>query len=265
MAEVEVGGRALWVQRQGRGRPLLLLPGMATHSLHWGDAFLGALGEGAQLVLLDHRGTGRSARDRAPFTVVDLAEDAAGALAALGIAQADVLGFSLGGMVAQELALRAPERVRRLVLVGTTPGGPGARGVAEETLAPLLAAMRAHDGEGALRAGWEANVAGPVAGDPEAYARWVQVNVARPFALATLRGQLAAARGHATAERLVALARPTLVVHGTADRVVPPADAELLARELPYARLELIDGAGHLVFWEAPARVAQLVGEHLAA
>jgi pimeloyl-ACP methyl ester carboxylesterase len=267
-AAVHVGGRALWAQRWGDGGggvPLLLLPGMATHSGYWPEAFLRALEPAVAPVLLDHRGSGGSARDGEPFAVADLARDALGALDALGVQRAGVLGFSLGGMVAQELALAAPERVVALVLVGTSPGGPQAAGVQGSALDPLLDAMRAHDGERAIRAGWEANVGPALAGDEAAFARWVATTTERPFPLPTLRAQRAAAGEHDAAARLRALAGvPTVVVHGTEDRLVPAADGTLLAELVPGAGLELVEGAGHLVFWEQPEHVAGLVREVLA-
>ncbi len=259
MAELQVEGRALWAERRGDGAPLLLLPGMATHSAIWPEAFLAALEPELAPVLLDHRGTGRSARDRAPFAIADLAADALAVLDLLGVERAAVLGFSLGGMVAQELALLAPDRVSHLVLVGTSPGGDEAAGVQEEALAPLLDAMREHDGERAIRAGWAANAGPALQADEAAFARWVQTSTVRPFPMPTLRAQRAAAAGHDTAERLAALDVPTLVLHGTEDRLVPATDGRLLAELVPGARLELLEGAGHLVFWEAPDRVAGMV------
>ncbi len=264
MAELQVEGRALWAERRGTGSPLLLLPGMATHSAIWPEAFLAALEPELAPVLLDHRGTGRSARDREAFTTTDLAVDALAVLDLLGVERAAVLGFSLGGMVAQELALLAPDRVSGLVLVGTSPGGNEAAGVQEDALDPLLAAMREHDGERAIRAGWEANAGPALQADDAASARWVEVATVRPFPKPTLRAQRAAAAGHDAAQRLAALDVPTLVVHGTEDRLVPAADGRLLAGLVPGARLELVEGAGHLVFWEAPDRVAALVKELVA-
>jgi len=261
VAELQVEGRALWAERRGAGVPLLLLPGMAAHAGYWPEQFLAALEPELAPVLLDHRGTGRSARDRAPFTIADLAGDALAVLDALGVPRAAVLGFSLGGMVAQELALLAPDRVSHLVLLGTSAGGEGAHGVQADALDPLLDAMRAHDGERAIRAGWDANVGPALRGDGAAFRRWVRTATALPFPMATLRSQRAAAAAHDASGRLGALAVPTLVVHGTEDRLVPPADGRRLAELVPGARLELVEGAGHLVFWEAPERVAGLVKE----
>lgn len=261
-AVVGANGRPLWVQRRGTGRPLLMLPGMATSSGAWGEPFLEALGE--DLLLLDHRATGRSGRDRAPFCVSDLADDAAHAVASLAVEEFDVLGFSLGGLVAQELALRHADRVRRIVLIGTSAGGAGARGVQEKAIEPLIQAMAEFDGERAVRVSWEASVSPGYAGNPAAFAAWISAATAAPFPLATMRHQRAAALAHDAAERLPTLRAPVLVVHGTLDAIVPCSDGKQLARLIPDAVFEAIEDAGHLAFWEQPEWVARAVKEHLA-
>ena len=261
-ATVVVDGRGLWAQRRGSGRPLVLLPGMATHSGIWPQSFLDALGD--DLLLIDHRATGRSDRDRSAFTVADLADDVVGVLASQGIEEADVLGFSLGGLVAQEVALRRPGLVRRLVLIGTSAGGDESAGLRAEAIEPLIDAMAAFDGERAVRVSWESNVSPAFAGDAGAFAEWVRVATAAPFALAALRHQYAAVAAHDAAERLGALRAPTVVVHGTRDELIPIGDGRQLADRIPGACLEQIEGAGHLVFWEQPDRIAGIVRRHLA-
>jgi pimeloyl-ACP methyl ester carboxylesterase len=263
MSTVTVGGRTLHAARRGSGPPLLLLAGMSANHAFWPEGLLAALEPHVELVLYDHRGTGASGREREPFTLAELAADAAGVLGELGLAPAHVLGFSLGGMVAQELALSHPEAVDHLVLAGTSPGGPDAEPLDEERFAALREAMAAHDLEGALRSAWTANVSARFAADEAAFGRWAQAAAAHPMALRTLEHQLAAARDHHAADRLAALASPTLVLHGAADELLPAANAELLGAVIPGARVELLAGAGHFFAWEEPERTAALVLEHL--
>src|SRR5215207_2055432 len=101
---LSVNGTDLFFERRGEGEPLLLIQGMAGHSLHWGEPFLRELERDFELILYDHRGLGRSAPHEGAFTIADLAGDAAALLDGLGLDDAHVLGISMGGMVAQELA-----------------------------------------------------------------------------------------------------------------------------------------------------------------
>jgi pimeloyl-ACP methyl ester carboxylesterase len=263
VSTVTVGGRSLHAARRGSGPPLLLLAGMSANHAFWPQELLAALEPHLELVLYDHRGTGASGREREAFSLADLAADAAGALAELDLPRAHVLGFSLGGMVAQELALAHPEAVDRLVLAGTSPGGAGAVPLAEERFAAMREAMAEHDLERALRSAWAANVSAEFAADEVAFGRWAQAAAAHPMAMRTLEHQLAAARGHDAASRLGQLAAPTLVLHGEGDELLPAANGELLAAAVPGARLELLPGAGHFFAWEQPERTAQLVLAHL--
>jgi 3-oxoadipate enol-lactonase len=123
-AELATGPTVHYVRR-GEGEPLLLIQGMGGNHLSWGEPFLEALEGDFDVVAYDHRGVGRSSRVTDPFTIVELADDAAALLDALGWDSAHVVGISMGGMVAQELALRHPERLRTLTLGCTYCGGEG--------------------------------------------------------------------------------------------------------------------------------------------
>src|ERR1700730_3236540 len=125
MAIVRVGEIELDYERSGSGPPLLAIMGMSGRALHWGEPFLAALREDFEVLVYDHRGVGASSHLDGPISIVQLAEDAAGLLRALGLESAHVLGISMGGMVAQELALAHPELVRTLTLGCTYCGGEG--------------------------------------------------------------------------------------------------------------------------------------------
>src|SRR3954452_18581729 len=144
--------------RRGEGEPLLLIQGMSGNHLSWGEPFLTDLERDFDLVAYDHRGVGHSSAVADPFTIVDLADDAAALMDALGWAPAHGVGISMGGMVAQELALRHPERIRTLTLGCTFAGGEGASLTSPEVLMRLQQAWSAGDREQALRVGWEVNV-----------------------------------------------------------------------------------------------------------
>src|ERR1700684_4592924 len=125
MPLARVGEVELSYERAGSGPPLLAIMGMSGTLLSWGEPFLGPLRESFEVIAYDHRGVGESSRMEEQFTIPQLAEDAAGLMDALELDSAHVLGISMGGMVAQELALAQPERVRTLALGCTYCGGEG--------------------------------------------------------------------------------------------------------------------------------------------
>src|SRR5262249_12455596 len=141
MALVRIGDAELDVERGGSGPPLLLIMGVSGTALHWGEAFLQAPRDDFDGVAYDHRRVGASTRLDGPITIVEMAEDAAALLEALGIDAAHVLGFSMGGMIAQELALAHPERVLTLTLAGTSRGGEGSVTTSPEVMQRLSEAM----------------------------------------------------------------------------------------------------------------------------
>ncbi|MDX6683478.1 MAG: hypothetical protein QOG94_3517 [Solirubrobacteraceae bacterium] len=262
---LSANGNDLHVERRGAGEPLLLVQGMTGHSLQWGEPFLAELERDFELVLYDHRGVGRSAPSDGPFTIADLAADALAVLDGLGIDSAHVLGISMGGMIAQELALAAPDRVRTLTLGATYCGGPGAQFTDETVVNALAAAILSGDPARKVRAGWEFNVSPGFAAAEGNFERFARIAEQYPIALGMILAQVQAIMGHDTSRRLAGIGAPTLVVHGSADRMLVPANGELVAGLIPGARLELLDGVGHLFFWEQPERTAQLVREHAAA
>jgi len=253
------------VRRGSGSEPLLLIQGMSGHSAHWGEPFLSALDPHFDVIALDHRNTGGSPRIDGPFTLGDLAEDAVVALRELGVPTAHVMGISMGGMVAQEVVLRHPELVRSLVLGCTYAGGPEGSLSAPEVLQTLSDGMGSGDRETALRAAWSVNVSPGFAADGGHYAAFRETSLARPVAVPVIMAQMRAIGRHDTSARLGEIRAPTLVIHGTADQMLRASNGEAIARAIPGARLELLEGTGHMFWVEEPERSAQLVTEHCLA
>jgi pimeloyl-ACP methyl ester carboxylesterase len=264
VALVDVGDIQLDYERTGSGPPLLLIMGMSGTALHWGEPLLQRLREDFDVIAYDHHGVGASTPLDGPITIAEMAGDAAGLLDALALDSAHVMGISMGGMIAQELALAHPERIRTLTLGCTYCGGEGSALAADEDLQRLVAALGSGDRERALRASWEINVSPEMAADAQAYARFHDIAERRAVAVPVIMQQLQACLAHDTRERLPQLALPTLVVHGAADRLVPVQNGRLIASLIPAARLEVFDGVGHMFVWERPERSAGLVREHAA-
>ncbi len=264
MPTVRAGEVELDYERSGSGPPLLLIMGMSGTALHWGDELLDALRGDFEVIVYDHRGVGASTPLAGPLTIAQMAEDAAALLGALGIDSAHVMGISMGGMVAQELALKHPERVRTLTLGCTFCGGEGATLTQPEVMQGLAEAMMSGDRMRALRVGFDANLSAPFASDPALFEKFVAIAEERAVAVPVIMAQMQACMGHDTNARLSELSMPTLVIHGTEDQMLPVDNGRLIATRIPGSRLEIFDGAGHLFFWEQPERTAELVREHAA-
>jgi 3-oxoadipate enol-lactonase len=259
-----VGEIELDFERSGSGPPLLAIMGMSGTALSWGEPFLERLRQDHEVIVYDHRGVGSSTHLTGSVTIAQMAEDAAGLLAALEIESADILGISMGGMIAQELALKHPDRVRTLTLGCTYCGGEGSSLAGPDVAQRLAEAMMSGDRERALRVGWEVNVSPTYAVDEQAWNAYHEIALQRAVAVPVVMAQAQACMAHDTNARLDTLETPTLVIHGTEDQMIPVANAHLIAERIPGARLEILDGVGHLFFWEQADRAAELLGSHTA-
>lgn len=245
---------------EGDGQPLLLVHGLGYDSAGWGP-LLPLLRERFTVVRFDNRGTGESEASRLPFTVRSLARDAAAVLAAAELDRAHVLGISLGGLVAQELAASSPQLVGRLVLAGTTPGGPRSFGPPKPLLRLFAQAPTLPRDE--LLRRLVVNALGPGA-PPELVGEIFDYRRAAAPRLSPWLAQAAAGAWFGVTGRSSAIGAPTLVVHGSADNVVDPRNGRLLADGIPGARFVAFVDAGHLLYWEQPQRFASVVGGFLA-
>jgi 3-oxoadipate enol-lactonase len=263
MPSVEVGGTELYYERAGEGEPMLLIQGMAATHLAWGRPFLSELERSFECFVFDNRGMGHSGRARLPFTIADLAGDALGLLDALEIESAHVVGISMGGMVAQELALAHPERVRTLTLGATYCGGPEGTLMDRDDLRMLSTAMGSGDRDAVHRAMWVVNCS-PTFREEDGgsrYAAFCEMANALPAPGPVIYQQMRACGAHDTSSRLASLDLPTMVVHGTEDRLLKVGNGEQIAALLGLAP-KLLEGVGHLFWWEQPERSAALIREH---
>jgi pimeloyl-ACP methyl ester carboxylesterase len=216
-----------------------------------------------RLVLIDNRGSGRSTVPDQAFTVADMAGDVAAVLDRSRIGRAHVIGTSLGGMVAQELAIEHPERVNRLILACTTPGWPFAYPMPNASLKRMTAAANLPP-EAAVRMLVE-NALSPrtVENHPELVERLIGHHRTRPVDPAGWKALLKAGAAYSGGMRQTLIRAPTLIVYGDADAVVDPRNSKLLADRIPDSRVVVFPELGHLFFWEDAAGFAQAVTSFL--
>jgi 3-oxoadipate enol-lactonase len=260
--EIAANSITLHYRDDGAGQAVLFIQGLGVDHRGWG-AVTRPLARRFRCISYDNRDVGRSSTVDAPYDVLDMADDALGLLDALGIVQVDIVGTSMGGVIAQEMAIRHPERVRKLVLVTTyTSGDP--RGAAifdgqallrralsreEYCRATFWSVYSHHDyrREDGFIETMIARTAGNDLWQPQdAYERHV-----RAVTSANTEGRL---------HKIVA---PTLILAGAEDILTPMRFSELLAREIPENWLEIVEGAGHGMIWSHADRVVDLVGDFL--
>ncbi len=239
--------------------PLLLIMGMGFPARAW-HALPDRLAESFRVLTFDNRGTGSSTPGRGLFRIRDMAEDAVAVLDAAGLARAHVFGVSMGGMIALELVLNAPERVRSLALGATFAGHLRAVKPPLGTLRDLLVARTVPRSRAVPIFARFLVSKEYLAREPGAFERWL----ARcgPPSTGVLMRQLAAVVRHATESRLPRIDAPTLVITGDRDRLVPVENSRRLARAIRGARLVELAGAGHCFPLERPAETVKALSDH---
>ena len=254
-------GIDLFVRECGDGHPLLLINGLGTNVEMWGP-LEERLSRVARTIIFDSPGTGRSPAQLWPLTIPSLARLAAEVVDGLGHARVDVLGFSLGGLVAQQLAREAPERVRRMALVGTACGWGSMPGTLK-ALTLISMPVRYHSRLLYDRTRWLQSPA-----DQALLRRDRELTderLRRPPSVAAYLAHLWAGASWSSLPWLPSVRVPTLVVHGAGDNLVPPANALQLARLLPASRVHVLPGEGHLLVFDPDGAAAPLLEDFFAA
>ncbi len=240
-------------ERHGDGPPLLLIQGLGYARWGW-EPVVPLLARSFDTILFDNRGIGGSDTPPGPYTAAAMAGDALQVLDEAGVERAHVIGTSLGGMIAQELVLAAPERVDRLVLACTTPGGLLAHPMPAQTVDLMLRRAELHE--------YVANALEPDP-RPELVERILAHRLAEAQPYEAWAAQAAAGMTFDGYERARSIGAPTLVLHGDGDVVVDPRNGELLTELIPDARLSIFPGGSHVFFWQEPERFVRELEEFL--
>ncbi|MCS6926602.1 MAG: alpha/beta hydrolase [Candidatus Binatia bacterium] len=259
MPYLRSNGITLYYEEHGSGEPLLLIMGFTVSSIGW-RWNLPAFARMFRTIVFDNRGVGRSDKPDTPYSMAMFAADTLGVLDSLGIAQAHVFGISMGGMIAQEFALRYPQRVKTLILGCTHCGGANAVLSQDPDVLHLVQHVETVDVQQA------ALIMTKVAVTPWFLQRHLdvlvqlnQLSLQYPTPQHGMVRQMQAIQGHDTYDRLPQITVPTLVVTGKEDGLVPPENSITLARRIPNADLVMLANASHLFNIELPDATAELV------
>jgi len=264
MRHAEINGIKIAYDTRGSGPPLVLIMGYRLNSHAWPLGFIEALAQRFTVVFFDNRGTGASDKPTFGYEISNMARDVCGILDYLKIARANVLGYSMGGAIAQEFARQFPERISGLVLCAATCGGPRA------THAPpsVVRVMRELDGlnpEEIARQIWKVTYSpGYLENHRELAEDQMRREIATPTPLHAADLQFQAFAEFDCSKALPTIQAPTLVLTGDLDRLVSPQNSRLIASLIPRARLIIIPGCGHRMMWEATDECVGFVTEFLA-
>lgn len=245
-------------EETGAGPPILLVMGLGYGRWGW-EPLVPHLADDFRVITFDNRGIGESGHPEGPYTVSEMAEDCLSVLDAAGLSRAHVVGSSLGGMIAQELAVDHSDRVDRLILLSTTPGGPDSYPMPETTVR-LLGEVDEFEPAVALRRLVENALS---EGAPkQVVERILHHRTTSPQDPAAWRAQAAAGLGYDGDGRATEITAASLIMHGRRDNVVDHRNSDLLARMIPESRVEKVAG-GHLFFWETPGPSAEIIRSFL--
>ena len=264
MPLVKVNGIRIYYEEHGTGFPLLLIQGLGYPSGMWFRQ-IPELSRRFRTIVFDNRGVGKSDKPDEEYSVALMASDASGLLRTLGIQKAHVVGVSLGGYIAQELALSQPDLVDDLVLMATSCGGPRYPELTKALWAEV-AALAGLPPEEIIRRGMAlATTSEFFTGSPEIIDRSVAVRLEELQPLYAFTRQSVAATNFNSTERAHLIKRPTLILSGAQDRVMPLVLTQELAGKIQGARLVVYPDGAHLLFLEKAEGVNRILLEFLSS
>lgn len=264
MPEVNLGDTSIFYESHGKGHPLLMIRGLGSNAAHWYSQ-IPDLAAHYRVITFDNRGIARSPDPGGDFTVPMMAADTLGLMDALELDRPHVMGLSMGGMIAQELAINHPGRVAGLILACTHPGGRHQIRPSKQVEA-IFTRMVYEDTPEAKRN------AAPSLFDPRTLEErphlaleYTQVSLKHPAGAGILTKQWEAVLGHDTFDRIHRIKASTLVLTGDADLLIPPENSGILTRCIPDARLKIVPGGGHQILVEQPMLCNRAILDFLAS
>ena len=250
---------------QGKGFPLVMIMGLGANMDWWDPSLIQELSKKFKTVIFDNRGTGRSDKGKAEFSVKLFADDAVRLMDNLGVKRAHVLGISLGGMIAQELVLNHSDRVEKLILCSTYCGGPQAVQPAPQVTSLLSGDRQGIPPEVLVKAAFPILFTADFMKKNPDYMKQVTAQLLKaPTPPDVFTGQLQAIQKFGTYDRLPKIKAPALVMHGKKDILVPPQNAKILADRIPGAKLAYFENSAHALFSQETDKVLSTLLQFLA-
>ena len=260
MPKVKVNDINIYYEVYGEGFPLVMIMGLGADLTWWDPEIINSFSKKFKVVVFDNRGAGRSDKPPGEYSIKMFAEDTYGLMKALGIDKAHVLGVSMGGMIAQELAISHPEVVEKLVLVVTTPGGARSVPPKPEALATLIMDRRNMKPEEIARKTVESLFPKEYIERNRGLVEELVKRIAKyPIPPEAYERQLRAVMNFNAYDRLHLIRSPTLIIAGGKDIIVPPENGRILAERIPNSRLLIFENSGHGLIVQERGRFIKLV------
>jgi len=264
MPKVKVNDIQMFYEVHGEGFPLIMIMGFTGNTSWWDPRWIQTLSEKFKIIAFDNRGAGRTDISDREYSIKLFADDTAGLMDALGIPRANVLGISMGGMIAQELVLNYPEKVKKVVLCSTHCGGARSVQASEEVLRTLTADRRGVSVEEVARMTiplfFTEDFLKNIPGVEELVIEQISRN---PISNEAFMRQVSAIMQFDTYDRLSQIKTPTLILHGKQDILIPPENGSILGKAIPGSRLVFFEDCAHGLL-EETEEVLRTILEFLA-
>ncbi|MGQ9722744.1 MAG: alpha/beta fold hydrolase [Candidatus Jordarchaeum sp.] len=245
MPKIRIGDIKMYYEIHGKGFPLVMIMGLSANKDWWSPYVIEQFSKHFKVLIFDNRGAGRTDAPKIDYTIKMFADDTLGLMDALEIEQAHMLGVSMGGMIAQEFVLNYPDRVKKLVLCSTTPGGPHSIPTPPETIAVMMDRGNLTDEQIARRAMPLLYPEDYIKNNSDVIERSINRMLIAPITEDAYMRQINAIMKWDAYDRLPKINRPTLVMSGKEDKLLPYQNSEILAQRIPRAKLILYDNVGH--------------------
>lgn len=262
MPEIVQGNRKIYYESHGAGDPLILIRGLGSNADHW-YAQVPEFSKHYQVITFDNRGIARSGDPGGALTIQEMAADTIALMDALQIERAHVLGLSMGGMIAQEIAINHPQRVRGLVLVVTHAGGDQQVKASDEVIETVQGMTLDDSLEARVKAVAVFFASRTLTDRPDLLQEYAAVSATYPASPEILKRQMEAVANHDAHDRLSKIEAQTLVLTGAEDILIPIENATLLADGIPRSELLVVEGGGHQILVEQPEACNHAVLEFL--
>jgi len=264
LPKVKVNDINVYYEIHGEGFPFIMIRGLGSNIDWWNPEFLDAMSKNFKTIIFDNRGVGRTDKPDIEYSVEMFADDTIGLMDVLDIDRANVLGYSMGGMIAQEIVLKYPERIEKLVLCATSCGGAKKVLPSPEVIERL---MKGAEGmtpeEGAEQTIQLTFTEEFIKNNPDVIERECQAILKNSTPDFSFQRQVDAISKFNAGRRLKKVNTPTLILQGKKDVLIPPKNAEILAKLIPESRISYIDDSGHAMFSQNPELVIKILLEFL--